>query len=128
MNGLKEPRADVEIYLTAKHQWQPELQYQLDLLSDILQEKLRRVLREQASGVYTIESWFTQEKEQSKIEGKIAFSCAPERVQELSQKPTRFLTKSVKMELTANSYRRKFKKSTDKLNNNLIHCFQWQIS
>ncbi|MFQ1022616.1 M16 family metallopeptidase [Avibacterium paragallinarum] len=91
MNGLKEPRADVEIYLTAKHQWQPELQYQLDLLSDILQEKLRRVLREQASGVYTIESWFTQEKEQSKIEGKIAFSCAPERVQELSQKTYQIL-------------------------------------
>lgn len=85
MHGLSEPRAEVEIYLTSPNPWQPELQYQLDLLGDVIQEKLRVALREQASGIYAVNSWFGQEKEQHYIEGKIEFSCAPERVEELTQ-------------------------------------------
>lgn len=91
MHGLDEPRAEVEIYLNTQNQWQPELQYQLDLLGDILQEKLRLTLREQSSGVYSIDSWFSQDKEHKEIEGKISFSCAPERVQELTDKAYQIL-------------------------------------
>ncbi|MGF7452471.1 M16 family metallopeptidase [Pasteurella bettyae] len=79
MHNLNEPRADVEIYLTTDHQWSPEQQYQLDLLGDILQEKLRLVLREKESGIYSVNSWFSQAKEMPQLEGKIEFSCAPER-------------------------------------------------
>ncbi|UAX43057.1 M16 family metallopeptidase [Pasteurella canis] len=91
MHGLGEPRAEVEIYLSTQNQWQPELQYQLDLLGDILQEKLRLALREQSSGIYAVNSWFGQDKDQDDLEGKIEFSCAPERVQELTAKTHQIL-------------------------------------
>lgn len=61
MHGLDEPRADVEIYFSTPNQWTPELQYQLDLLADVLQEVLRLTLREQSSGIYAVNSWFNQE-------------------------------------------------------------------
>ncbi|VEH68723.1 PqqL [Rodentibacter pneumotropicus] len=83
MNGLSEPRADVEIYLTAENQWQAEQKYALDILGDIVQEKLRLVLREKVSGIYSVNSWFSQEPNLPQIEGKIEFSCAPERADEL---------------------------------------------
>ncbi|OOF41506.1 peptidase M16 [Rodentibacter mrazii] len=83
MRGLSEPRADVEIYLTAENQWQAEQKYALDILGDIVQEKLRLVLREKASGIYSVNSWFSQESYMPQIEGKIEFSCAPERADEL---------------------------------------------
>ncbi|NBI43078.1 insulinase family protein [[Haemophilus] felis] len=96
MQGLGEPRAEVEIYFSAANQWKPELQYQLDLLGDIVQEQLRLVLREQDSGIYAANAWFSQEKEQSAIEGKIEFSCAPERAQELIQHTEQILDYIVK--------------------------------
>lgn len=85
LKGLDEPRAEVEIYFSVPNQWHPSVQYQLDLLGDVLQEKLRLILREQVSGIYAVNSWFAQEKEQTAIEGKIEFSCDPNRVQELLQ-------------------------------------------
>ncbi|MDY0652918.1 insulinase family protein [Pasteurella multocida] len=84
MHGLDEPRADVEIYFSTPNQWTPELQYQLDLLADVLQEVLRLTLREQSSGIYAVNSWFNQEKSHARLEGKIEFSCAPDRVAELT--------------------------------------------
>lgn len=83
MHGLSEPRADVEIYLTAENPWQAEQQYALDILGEIVQEKLRLVLREKESGIYAVNSWFNQEPHTPQIEGKIEFSCAPERANEL---------------------------------------------
>lgn len=83
MSGLREPRTDVEIYLTTENQWQAEQKYALDILGDIVQEKLRLVLREKASGIYSVNSWFNQESYMPQIEGKIEFSCAPERANEL---------------------------------------------
>ncbi|TCP95736.1 zinc protease [Cricetibacter osteomyelitidis] len=83
LKGLSEPRADVEIYLNATQPWRAENEYFLDILGDVLQEKLRFSLREDASGVYFVNSWFNQDPHTSQIEGKIAFSCAPERVDEL---------------------------------------------
>ncbi|WP_244157009.1 M16 family metallopeptidase [Rodentibacter ratti] len=83
MSGLSEPRADVEIYLTAENQWQAEQKYALDILADIVQEKLRLVLREKVSGIYSVNSWFSQEPHLPQIEGKIEFTCAPNRAEEL---------------------------------------------
>lgn len=85
VKGLHEPRAEVEMYFAADHQWQVENKYLLDILADIIQEKLRLSLREQASGIYAVHAWFEQEHFSPQIEGKIEFSCDPMRVQELTQ-------------------------------------------
>lgn len=83
LNGFTEPRAEVELYLTADLPWQAENEYLFDILADILQERLRYVLRENAGGIYSVNSWFNQDPKSTQVEGKIAFSCAPNRVDEL---------------------------------------------
>lgn len=83
MKGIKESRAEVEIYLTQEAPWLAENDYLLDILGDILQEKLRLILREEYSGIYSVNSWFSQEPQTSQLDGKIAFSCAPEKVEQL---------------------------------------------
>ncbi|MDP8050914.1 insulinase family protein [Pasteurella atlantica] len=85
LKGLNEPRAEVDIYLTANNRYNPENEYLLDILGDMLQEELRLNLREKASGVYSVTSWFSQAPYSSQIEGKISFSCAPSRVNELKK-------------------------------------------
>lgn len=83
LTGLKEPRAEVELYFTNSIAWDKENEYLLDILAAILQEKLRIILREKASGVYSVNSWFMQEPEMRQADGKIEFSCAPERIEQL---------------------------------------------
>ena len=85
LKGQLEPRADVELYLTAVNRFKPENKYLLDVLGTYLQERLRLTLREKASGVYSVGSWFTQDLRSPQIEGKISFSCDPARAQELLQ-------------------------------------------
>lgn len=48
-----------------------------------MQEQLRLKLREQASGIYSVTSWFWQDADSPQAEGRIQFTCAPERVDEL---------------------------------------------
>ncbi|WP_215403079.1 M16 family metallopeptidase [Vibrio gigantis] len=79
----KEPRAEVEIYLTQDSQWRPDNAYYLELSGELVQEQLRLKLREQASGVYGVASWFWQDVHSPQAEGRIMFTCAPERVDEL---------------------------------------------
>jgi zinc protease len=79
----KEPRAEVEIYLTQDSQWRPDNAYYLELSGELVQEQLRLELREQASGVYGVASWFWQDVHSPQAEGRILFTCAPERVDEL---------------------------------------------
>ncbi|PJG84521.1 M16 family metallopeptidase [Conservatibacter flavescens] len=83
MNGYTEPRAEVEIYLTADNVWQPKDEYLLDILGTMIEEKLRLELREKESGIYAISSQFYQEPELNQIEGRIRFSTSPERVDQL---------------------------------------------
>lgn len=86
VQGLSEPRAEVELFFTVKNLWQAENEFLLDLLGDILQEKLRLTLRENDSGIYSSNSWFSQEPTSLQIEGKIEFSCDPQRADELLEK------------------------------------------
>ena len=79
----KEPRAEVEIYLTQDSQWRPDNAYYLELSGELVQEQLRLKLREQASGVYGVASWFWQDVHSPQAEGRILFTCAPGRVDEL---------------------------------------------
>jgi len=83
LKGLTEPRAEVELYLTAENHWRAEDEYLLEVLADIMQEKLRITLREQQSGIYSVNTWLSQEPHSTQIEGKITFSCAPERADAL---------------------------------------------
>ncbi|OOF67588.1 M16 family metallopeptidase [Rodentibacter caecimuris] len=85
IRGLTEPRAEVELYFIAEEKWQAENDYLLDILGDIVQEQLRLDLREKESGIYSVSSWFTQDKNTNQIEARIDFSCAPERTEFLIQ-------------------------------------------
>ncbi|MDY4280743.1 MAG: insulinase family protein [[Pasteurella] mairii] len=85
IQGFDEPRAEVELFFNVESPWRAENEYLLDLLSDILQEQLRLTLRENDSGIYSVNTWFSQEMTSSQIEGKIEFSCDPQRVDELIQ-------------------------------------------
>lgn len=79
----KEPRAEVELYLTQASAWRPDNAYYLELAGELVQEQLRLKLREQASGIYSVTSWFWQDADSPQAEGRIQFTCAPERVDEL---------------------------------------------
>jgi len=83
INNSNEPRAEVELYLTKPNPWRPDEEYYLELTGELVQEQLRLKLREQASGVYSVTSWFWQNAKSAQAEGRIQFSCAPERVDEL---------------------------------------------
>lgn len=83
LEGSKEPRAEVELYLTKYIGWRPDHALYLELAGEVIQEKLRARLREQASGVYNVTSWFWHDSTSSQAEGIIRFTCAPDRVDEL---------------------------------------------
>lgn len=83
VKNSNEPRAEVELYLTKTHSWRPDEAYYLELTGELVQEELRLKLREQASGVYSVTSWFWQNAKSAQAEGRIQFSCAPDRVDEL---------------------------------------------
>ncbi|WFQ80775.1 insulinase family protein [Xenorhabdus sp. SF857] len=78
-----EPRAEVELYLTMNAGWRPDDAYYLELVGELVQEQLRLKLREQASGIYSVTSWFWHNAKEPQNEGRIMFSCAPERVDEM---------------------------------------------
>lgn len=83
--GFLEPRAEVELYVVSENPWQAENAYLFDILADILQEELRLLLREQESGIYSVNVSISQEQQSPQIEGRITFSSAPHRVNHLVQ-------------------------------------------
>ncbi len=91
---LREPRAEVELYLTQPLKWASANDYYLRLSSEIIEEQLHLTLREKASGTYSVTSEFWQNINSAQAEGQIKFMCAPERVDELL-----ILTKQVLKEI-----------------------------
>lgn len=84
LRGFSEPRAEVEFYLLADNQpWKAEHTYLFDILADIIQEKLRLILREQESSIYAVNAFIFQEPESHQIEGRISFSASPKRIDTL---------------------------------------------
>ncbi|MDU8924616.1 insulinase family protein [Pasteurellaceae bacterium LIM206] len=83
VSAYSEPRAEAEIYLVADNRWRPEQLYLLDILADIVQEKLRLLLREQEAGIYAVNASIFQEPQLPQIEGRITFSADPARVEHL---------------------------------------------
>ncbi|SGZ10791.1 Zinc protease [Moritella viscosa] len=78
-----EPSAEVEIYYQLPATWNLAQALQLEAGSELVQKQLRDKLREQASGVYGVASWFWQDDQDDNITAKIAFTCDPHRVDEL---------------------------------------------
>ncbi|ELR66229.1 Putative zinc protease [Photobacterium marinum] len=89
----REPSSEVEIYLSWKTPWSLQKNYQLDVAGELVQQELRQVLREEASGVYGVSSWFWQEPNDGYAIGRISFNCAPERVDELINLTDKVLAK-----------------------------------
>ncbi len=85
VSGFSEPRAEIEIYFVADNPWQAESAYLFDILANILQEKLRLLLREQESSIYSVNVSIFQEPQLPQAEGRITFSAAPHRVNHLLQ-------------------------------------------
>ena len=79
MHGAEEDRSLVDIYYDTNLGWTPLLQYQLDILSDIVEEHLRARLREDESGVYAINTTFTADKDNEQVHAQIEYSCDPKR-------------------------------------------------
>ncbi|OOF58775.1 M16 family metallopeptidase [Rodentibacter myodis] len=85
ITGFSEPRAEAEIYFVANNLWRAENTYLFDILADILQEKLRLLLREQESSIYSVNVSIFQEPQLPQAEGRITFSAAPDKVNHLLQ-------------------------------------------
>ena len=79
----QEPRAEVEIYLTAVQPWSFTDSLRLSVAGELVQDELRAQLREEASGVYGVSSWFWQNAHEDYASARIGFSCDPARVDEL---------------------------------------------
>ena len=76
-------RTDVEIRLHQKKHWNFIDNYHLQLASQPIQQQLRMALRDKAAGVYDIASHFWQTPNSPYAFGRIKFSSAPDRADEL---------------------------------------------
>lgn len=96
ITGFSEPRAEAELYFVADNTWKAENAHLFDILADILQEKLRLLLREQESAIYSVNVSIFQEPQLPQAEGRITFSAAPHRVNHLLRLTQQVMDKIVR--------------------------------
>jgi len=81
-----EPKARVQIELNGDYDWSLENNYAFYSMRDVLDIKLREVIREEKSGTYGVRvsamNWFTPNE---KYRISIGWGCDPERVDELTE-------------------------------------------
>ena len=78
------PKSSVYLVFTGPYEWSRENQCAMSLMTEVLQTKLREVIREEKSGTYGIGVSGVGEKYPRAEYGiYIGFGCAPERVDEL---------------------------------------------
>jgi zinc protease len=81
--GLEE-KAVVTVFLTGPMEWQRRERLKLSILASILQIRLRKILREDEGGVYSVSvSALPEHYPQSRYQFVIRFGCAPEKVDTL---------------------------------------------
>ncbi|MCG5055581.1 MAG: insulinase family protein [Myxococcales bacterium] len=81
-----EPKAEVELLFTGKMPWSREAELDLAALASALGIKLREVVREELSGTYSINvSHNLSRRPRQEYQIGISFTCAPDRVEALTQ-------------------------------------------
>jgi len=79
-----EPQSSVQLIFAGSYQWSQENQWALNLMAEVLQTRLREVIREEKSGTYGVGVGASGQKyPRGEYRINIGFGCAPERVDEL---------------------------------------------
>lgn len=78
-------RARVEISFFAGLDWTPEASFVISTLTPIAQQNLKKELRNVLGGIYSLEFELEADPDQDRVLGTLAFYCAPERTEELTQ-------------------------------------------
>ncbi len=78
------PKASVYLAFTGPYEWSRENQCAMNLMTEVLQTKLREVIREEKIGTYGVGVWGNGDKyPRQKYQISISFGCDPARVDEL---------------------------------------------
>ena len=97
-----EPKSMTRIVFPGSFDYTRQNRYDLYSMTQVLNIRLREVLREDMGGVYGVGVWATMSKEpQSKYTINISFGCAPDRVQELTDAALAEIKKLMKQPPTA---------------------------
>ncbi|MBX9469141.1 MAG: insulinase family protein [Rhizobium sp.] len=82
---FSDDRARVEISFYAGLDWTPEASFLISTLTPMAQQSLKKELRNRLGGIYSLEFELEVEPDQDRVLGTLAFYCAPDRTQELTQ-------------------------------------------
>lgn len=82
---FSDDRARVEVSFHAGLDWTPEASFVISTLTPIAQQSLKKALRNELGGIYSLEFELEVEPDQDRVLGTLAFYCAPERTEELTQ-------------------------------------------
>ena len=96
-----EPKGSVSLYFVQTKSCGAKQRYQARILTTILQERLRKSLREKEAGTYHVSvDWnYNRHTEQSHFD--VSFGCNPDRVSELETKALAIITQFVEEGITA---------------------------
>ncbi len=86
-----EPKGEVGFHFVHTRACDSNRQYEGRLLTKILQERLRKSLREQEAGTYHVGVNWKYSRYTKQIHFQVGFGCSPERVQELEGKALRII-------------------------------------
>jgi len=81
-----EPKAEVELHFVSTQECDREERYEAKIASLILQERLRKSLREQEAGTYHVYVGWKHNRHTKQVHFDVIFGCSPERVKELETK------------------------------------------
>jgi zinc protease len=82
---FSDDRARVEISFHAGLDWTPEASFVVSTLTPIAQQNLKKALRNELGGIYSLEFELEVEPDQDRVIGTLAFYCAPGRTDELTR-------------------------------------------
>ncbi len=82
---FSDDRARVEVSFHAGLDWTPEASFVISTLTPIAQQSLKKALRNELGGIYSLEFELEVEPDQDRVLGTLAFYCAPVRTEELTQ-------------------------------------------
>lgn len=86
VNVFDEPKAEVEFHFVHTKPCDTKQRYEARILTSILQERLRKSLREKEAGTYHVGAKWNYNRYTEQIHFDVGFGCSPERVTELEAK------------------------------------------